>query len=122
LAIFIFLFGELSFSLLRLPFSVGIQDIQRMQVPRDVKEGYRHCHKGAEQMLTEEQIIAIKKEAIADDPGKPWGDSMRTFDFALDWIADDPGKPWGDSIAFARLIESVIRAEYEYIPNKTIVK
>jgi hypothetical protein len=51
-------------------------------------------------MLTEEQIIAIKKEAIADDPGKPWG----------------------DSIAFARLIESVIRAEYEYIPNKTIVK
>ena len=23
-------------------------------------------------MLTEEQIIAIKKEAIADDPGKPW--------------------------------------------------
>lgn len=55
--------------------------------------------KGAEQMLTEEQIIAIKKEAIADDPGKPWG----------------------DSIAFARLIESVIRAEYEYVPNKTIV-
>lgn len=50
-------------------------------------------------MLTEEQIIAIKKEAIADNPGKPWG----------------------DSVAFARLIESVIRAEYEYVPNKTIV-
>ena len=40
-------------------------------------------------MLTEEQIIAIKKAAIADDPGKPWG----------------------DSIAFARAIESAVRAE-----------
>ena len=45
-------------------------------------------------MLTEEQIIAIKKEAIADDPGKPWG----------------------DSIAFARLIESAVRAEYADVP------
>lgn len=49
-------------------------------------------------MLTEEQIIAIKKEAIADDPGKPWG----------------------DSIAFARLIESAVSAskaaEYADVP------
>ena len=40
-------------------------------------------------MLTEEQIITIKKAAIATDPGKPWG----------------------DSIAFARAIESAVRAE-----------
>ena len=45
-------------------------------------------------MLTEEQIIAIKKAAIATDPGKPWG----------------------DSIAFARAIESAVRAEYADVP------
>ena len=51
----------------------------------------------SEQMLTEEQIITIKKAAIATDPGKPWG----------------------DSIAFARAIESAVSAskaaEYAYI-------
>ena len=47
----------------------------------------------SEQMLTEEQIITIKKAAIATDPGKPWG----------------------DSIAFARAIESAVRAEYAHI-------
>jgi len=45
-------------------------------------------------MLTEEQIITIKKAAIATDPGKPWG----------------------DSIAFARAIESAVRAEYADVP------
>ena len=48
----------------------------------------------SEQMLTEEQIITIKKAAIATDPGKPWG----------------------DSIAFARAIESAVRAEYADVP------
>ena len=47
-------------------------------------------------MLTEEQIITIKKAAIATDPGKPWG----------------------DSIAFARAIESAVRAEYADVPPK----
>lgn len=45
-------------------------------------------------MLTEEQIITIKKAAIATDPGKPWG----------------------DSIAFARAIESAMSAEYADVP------
>ena len=27
-------------------------------------------------MLTKEQIIAIKKAAIATDPGKPWGTQL----------------------------------------------
>ena len=49
-------------------------------------------------MLTEEQIITIKKAAIATDPGKPWG----------------------DSIAFARAIESAVSAskaaEYADVP------
>ena len=45
-------------------------------------------------MLTEEQIITIKKTAIATDPGKPWG----------------------DSIAFARAIESAMSAEYADVP------
>ena len=50
-------------------------------------------------MLTEEQIITIKKAAIATDPGKPWG----------------------DSIAFARAIESAVRAEYADVPPATIL-
>ena len=50
----------------------------------------------SEQMLTEEQIITIKKAAIATDPGKPWG----------------------DSIAFARAIESAVRAEYADVPHE----
>ena len=48
----------------------------------------------SEQMLTEEQIITIKKAANATDHGKPWG----------------------DSIAFARAIESAVSAEYADVP------
>ena len=58
-------------------------------------------------MLTKEQIIAIKKAAIATDPEKKKKKKKKAMGTQLHLLAQS---------------NLVIRAEYEYVPNKIIVK